>query len=193
MKGYNHLRKKALSILKDQLSESLTYHGIHHTLNVLNVCNQYIRRNKIPSHPAKLLRLGALLHDIGFTVSNINHEEHSVKISRELMRECNFNSLDTETVVNLIYATRIPQHPKNELEKILCDADLDYLGRSDFYSISDQLFQELKYFSVLKDKKEWNKAQIKFLESHSYHTPYAQKYRQQEKEKRIKEIRSKLN
>lgn len=79
------------------------------------------------------MRLGALLHDIGFTVSNINHEEHSVKISRELMRECNFNSLDTETVVNLIYATRIPQHPKNELEKILCDADLDYLGRSDFY------------------------------------------------------------
>lgn len=108
------------------------------------------------------MRLGALLHDIGFTVSNINHEEHSVKISRELMRECNFNSLDTETVVNLIYATRIPQHPKNELEKILCDADLDYLGRSDFYSISDQLFQELKYFSVLKDKKEWNKARLNF-------------------------------
>ena len=38
----------------------------------------------------------------------------------------------------LILATKVPQKPKNKLEKIICDADLDYLGREDFDNISDK-------------------------------------------------------
>jgi len=86
-------------------------------------------------------------------------------------------------------ATRIPQTPNNYLEKIICDADLDYLGRNDFYKISNQLFKELKYNSIVSNKLEWNKIQIKFLEAHQFHTNFAKKNRQPQKEKRIDEIK----
>ena len=33
-------------------------------------------------------------------------------------------------------ATKIPQTPLTKLEEIICDADLDYLGREDFFEIS---------------------------------------------------------
>ncbi|NNC70142.1 MAG: HD domain-containing protein [Flavobacteriaceae bacterium] len=189
MKGYRKLRNKALEILQTELSEDLSYHGFQHTLDVLKVCNQYVKREKIDAHNAKLLRLGALLHDIGFTISNIDHEERGVEIADKLMTELDFSEKDINKVKGLILATRIPQTPKNHLEKIICDADLDYLGRSDFYKISNFLFKELKVFDIINTKYEWDKAQIRFLEAHKYHTDFALKYRQPNKEERIAELK----
>lgn len=189
MKGYNKLRRKALEILNSQLPEELYYHGIHHTMNVLKICNNYIKRDKINSYDAKILRLAALLHDIGFSVSNVNHEETGRDIATELMNNFGFSQKEIFTIQGLILATKIPQSPKTELEKIICDCDLDYLGRSDFYRISDHLFKELKYSDVVNSKLEWNKIQIKFMEEHKFHTNFAIKHRQPLKEKRIDELK----
>ncbi len=189
MKGYNKIRKKAKEILNSNLSHKLHYHTVHHTLDVLNMINQSIRREKINQYDAKLLRIGTLFHDSGFSVSNINHEEHSVEIAKKYMVEYGFSKENIEVVKGLIMATRTPQAPKNYLEKIICDADLDYLGRNEFYTKSNLLFKELKAFSIINNIHEWNKAQIKFLEEHHYHTEFAQKNRQPQKEKRIKELK----
>lgn len=189
MKGYNKIRKKAKEVLTSNLPQNLYYHTVDHAFDVLNVCNEYIRREKIDKYKAKLLRIGALLHDIGYTISNINHEDRSVEIAKKYMIEYGFSKEDIEVVKGLILATRMPQTPKNYLEKNICDADLDYLGRNEFYTKSNLLFKELKYFSNIKNIDEWNKYQIKFLETHKYHTKFAQKNRQPQKEKRIKELK----
>ena len=189
MKGYNKLRRKAVEILNSQLPKELSYHSIEHTLNVLKTCNNYIKREKIENHKAKLLRIAALMHDIGFTISNKDHEETSKDIAEDLMKSYGFPKKDIDIVKGLILATRIPQFPKNELEKIICDCDLDYLGRSDFYIISDQLFRELAFSPITKTKLDWNKFQIKFMEAHKYHTQFALKNRQPYKETRIAELK----
>ena len=189
MKSYNKIRKKTLEILNSQLPEELYYHDINHTLDVLKNCNMYIKREKIGSHDAKLLRIAALLHDIGFIESNKDHEITGGRIAEKLMKAHDFPKKDIDKVVGMILATRIPQTPKNQLEKIICDCDLDYLGRSDFYTISDLLFRELKLMSVINSKREWNKFQIKFLEAHNYHTQFALKNRQPHKEARIAELK----
>lgn len=177
-----------MAILESELPDQLYYHALRHTYDVLKVCNQYIRRDKIKAHDAKLLRLGALFHDIGFTQTYDNHEAKGQEIAEELMSELGFHNKDIATVKGLIWATKIPQSPKNYLEKIICDADLDYLGRPDFYEISDRLFTELKNRKILNDIKEWNKIQIGFLEKHTYHTNFARKQRQPAKSKRIAEL-----
>ena len=188
MKGYIKLRRKVNKILETNLPNKLYYHALHHTHDVLKVCNDYIRREKIKPRDAKLLRIGALLHDIGFTETYQNHEVKGQEIAQELMGHLDFSQKDIDVVKGLIWATKIPQSPKTKLEKIICDADLDYLGRRDFYKISDQLFKELKLRGLLGNKKEWNNIQIKFLEGHSYHTKFALKHRQPVKEKRIAEL-----
>ena len=193
MKGYFTLRKRAVEILETQLSDKLFYHGIDHTMDVLNVVNKYIERSGLSEREAKLLRLGTLYHDIGFTVSSEEHEKHSAAIARKHMEELEYPEEDIKVVEGLIAATRIPQEPKNELEKIICDADLDYLGRNDFWPISDSLFEELKASGKIKDKHQWNKIQIAFLEKHSYHTQFAREKRQPKKEKRIQELKALVN
>jgi len=192
MKGYIKIRKRSLEILNSKLSKDLYYHSVNHTMNILKVANQYLRREKIYGDNAKLIRIGVLMHDIGFTVSNENHEQVGAEIAEKMMIEHGFSKRDIKVVNELILSTRIPQCPHNHFEKIICDADLDYLGRSDYYQISELLFKELKAYSLIDNKKEWNKAQIKFLEAHKYHTDFAQKNRQPNKEKRIKELKKLL-
>lgn len=189
MKGYYKLRKTILEILHSQLSKDLHYHGVHHTLDALDTCSVYLRHIKINNHEAKLLRLGILFHDIGFTVSNRDHELRGAEIARKILTEFDFKEVDIEIIENLILCTKVPQNPKSLLEKLICDIDLDYLGRSDFYQISDSLFRELQVLTGLTNKNEWNKIQVKFLEAHQYHTDYAIQKRQPEKEKRILEIK----
>ena len=189
MKGYYKLRKLIIERLQNELSQDLHYHGVHHTLDALKTCDLYLRHIQINPYDARLLRLGILFHDIGFTVSNEEHEYKGSIIARDILSQFDFKTKDIDIIVGLILSTKIPQSPKTLLENMICDIDLDYLGRSDFYKISESLYEELKVTIGLKNKNEWNKIQVKFLEAHKYHTDFAIKKRQPEKEKRIKEIK----
>lgn len=189
MHGYNKLRKRARYLLNNELPDDLYYHSIRHTINALKNCEAYIKYFNIDSYSSKLLRIAILLHDIGFTVSYINHEIEGAKIANELMTEFGFTKSEIKVVTRLILATQLPQKPQNLLEKIICDVDLDYLGRKDFYKTSDLLYQELLEKSDFFDRNEWNRIQIEFLESHTYHTEFAKERRQVNKEQRIEELK----
>jgi len=189
MRGYIKLRKKALDDLHSKLSEKLYYHSVHHTLDALRICELYLKQENIDKYQAKLLRIGILFHDIGFIETTRDHEEKSAEIANRMMSELNFSKPDIQIVTSLIKSTRIPQTPQTRLEKIICDVDLDYLGRDDFYPISNLLYKELKAQSIISNKNEWNKIQINFLEKHRYHTEFGIKKRQPEKEKRIAELK----
>ena len=117
-------------------------------------------------------------------------EIRGAEIAKELLAKYDFKTEDINIIVGLILSTKVPQTPNTLLEKMICDIDLDYLGRSDFYKISNYLFEELQYTIGLKDKNEWNKIQVKFLKAHSFHTDFAIKKRQPEKEKRIEELKA---
>lgn len=190
MKGYIKIRKKILSILDTKLSPKLHYHGIHHTLNALKVSKHYIKHGGLTNEEAKLLRLAILLHDIGFTVSSINHEKESILIAEKMMLDFQFNKSHIDLVKGMILSTKIPQTPNTKLEKIICDIDLDYLGSKNYYLISNQLLEEISENSNSINSIEWNKMQLIFLSDHKYHTNFAIKNRQPNKEKRITELLS---
>jgi len=191
MVDYNKLKARVLGYLEDQLPEELFYHGTHHTLDVLKVCNDYIERNEIVAKEALLLRTGVLFHDFGFTRSFEDHEKNGAFLAQRILPDFGFDQSDIEVVKGLILATRIPQNPSNDLERIICDADLDYLGREDYYPISETLYKELKSLGKIETEKEWNQLQIRFLEAHKYHTDFAVENRQPEKEIRIAELKEK--
>ena len=193
MTNYLKLRKKALHMLHTELSDDLCYHGMEHTLDVLKVCDGYIRRGNLYGEKAMLLRTGALCHDLGFTIAYQNHEENGISLALQLMKEYYFTPAQRKVVVGLIRATEVPQTPKTNLERILCDADLDYLGRDDYDRISNLLLKELKHFGVDLTQEEWMQKQISFLEDHNFHTPYAQKYREPAKQRHLQEIREQLS
>lgn len=84
----------------------------------------------------------------------------------------------------------MPPNPQTLLEKIMCDADLDYLGRADFIPVSNTLFEELKAQNKITELNEWNKMQVKFISGHQYFTDTANKLREVNKQKQIDRIKS---
>lgn len=91
----------------------------------------------------------------------------------------------------MILATQISQKTKNILEKIICDADLDYLGTNNFYKTGNTLFKEFIAYKVIANEKEWDALQIRFLTNHHYHTEFALKNREPLKQIFLQELKSK--
>jgi hypothetical protein len=86
----------------------------------------------------------------------------------------------------------MPPNPRNKLEEIICDADLEYLGRSDMIPVSTLLYKELKKINKIKSWNEWNRLQIKFITNHQYYTGTAMSLREVNKQKQIERIKNLL-
>ena len=170
--------KKLYNILETELSPDLTYHGIHHTYDVHEVCQFYIKHYELKKNDAQLLEIAAVGHDTGFTRSYQNHEDTSIEITSDIMKSEGYGKKDISKVNEMIAATKVPQAPKSFLSSLLCDADLDYLGRNDFEKIGATLKEEWKNYKIFADlDTNFNTLQIGFLKGHSYHTTFAQEHR----------------
>jgi predicted metal-dependent HD superfamily phosphohydrolase len=135
-----------------------------------------------------ILETAAWLHDVGFVRSYFEHEVQSCIIAKEILPEAGATQQEIEKVCELIMATKIPQSPKCHLSQIICDADLDYLGRDDFYIWSAKLKQEWLNYAIIKDEDDFFARQLKFLNAHQYHTSDAQKRREPMKQERLQEL-----
>jgi uncharacterized protein len=175
----------------DALPPTLTYHGKHHTLDVFQAAAHICQVEKISIPQTKLLQTAVLLHDSGFLRSYQNHEEFSCQIAREWLPQFNYTGGGIEQICCMIEATKIPQTPKTFLEMIICDADLDYLGRDDFESIAQTLFEEMNLNGQLISEEDWQLLQVKFLQSHTYFTTTNQVRRNAQKELHLSQLLSK--
>ena len=123
----NYLSAKSFIISElDKLSHLLTYHGKHHTLDVLTVAERLCVAENMPDHETALILTAALFHDSGFLNHYQNHEMHSCTIARKVLPQFDYTEGAIEQICAMIMATKIPQTPLDHSAEILCDADLDY-------------------------------------------------------------------
>ncbi|SFC91235.1 uncharacterized protein SAMN05421780_11221 [Flexibacter flexilis DSM 6793] len=186
-------KEYALKRLQNELPSNLYYHGLHHTKDVCNVAEHLAQLEKVKEEDLALLRTAAWFHDMGFITQYAKNEPVAADFAREVLPSFGYSPEQVEVVANCILATAVPQQPKTLLEEILCDADLDYLGRDDFYMIAQSLRREwLDNGLFTKSLKSWYEVQYKFLSAHQYHTPSAIKLRQPTKLLHLAELKELL-
>jgi len=172
-----------------QLSPHLTYHCLNHTVDVEEQCIRIAKAEGIKDpHQLFLLKVAALYHDTGFLVKYREHEAAGCKLFNEDADGFGFSQEDQETIRELIMVTKLPQNPKNLMEKVICDADLDYLGRNDFFPIAETLRKEFLHFGIVADDAAWETLQYGFLLSHYYHTESSRKLREPVKQEHISKL-----
>ena len=177
--------------LKNELPKYLYYHSTAHIKDVYNAVKQIASAEGIKGENLKLLLIAAMYHDSGFMIQAKNHEKLSCTIVKETLPNFGFSPEQIKKICGMIMATKIPQDPQNHLEEILCDADLDYLGREDFFIIGNHLFEELKTYKIVNTKRDWNLLQIGFLEQHNYFTKTAIALRKPQKDKYLTLLKEK--
>jgi len=186
MQRYSRLKEVILKKLKDELSSSFYYHSYHHTVDMHESAERIADYEKIDATERELLLVAALFHDAGFIIDQENHEQHSCKIAREMLPDFDYNLSEIDHICDLIMATCMPANPRNHLQKIICDADLDYLGRSDFKEIGDLLYNELFESGAVNGVDEWNQMQIRFLTNHRYFTSFGKTNREEKKQENLR-------
>lgn len=187
-------KKYILNLLKEKLPKYLTYHCLEHTIDVYTEAKRIAESEKIYSeYDLNLILTAALFHDSGFIESELTHEQQSCIICKETLPRFGYNETEINKICEIIMATKIPQTPLCKLAKVLCDADLDYLGRTDFDEISDSLFEEFKFRKIISDSKSWDLVQFNFFNSHHYFTKTNKELRNHQKSVNLQKIVEKLN
>jgi uncharacterized protein len=197
--AFEQARQFALERLEHELSPRFRYHSLVHTRDdVVLATERLALRSKISENDLSLVLTAAYFHDLGFTrLADVDprgnqHEAISAQFAREVLPSFGYHEKEVEAICSMIMATRLPQSPVNLLEEILADADLDSLGREDFWERSQALRDEYAAFGSNTTDLEWFQGQFNFLNSHRYFTVQARLLRNAQKQKNVEGIVQRL-
>ena len=169
--------KFVLGLFKDELPNTFLYHNFNHTLRVVKSTKEIIQNSEIHVKQKEALIVAAWLHDTGYTKQWKDHEEVSAQIASQFLKDHKVDEKTAEMVKGLILATKMKVVPKNDLERIIKDADASHFAKDYFNETSEFLRQELR-LNDIKDfsPPQWRKENIKmFTEKHKFYTDYAAK------------------
>jgi adenylate cyclase len=185
---FTDIQEIILDKLEKELPKYLYYHNVKHTVDVVTEVELIGWAEGCTDEEILLLKTAGLLHDAGHTIAYDNHEDLGCGLTREFLPKYGYTQGQIDKICEIIMATKLPPRPKNLLEAIICDSDLDYLGRSDMIPVSNTLFKELKEQNKITSFNQWNKLQVKFISGHQYFTKTARNLREVNKQKQIERI-----
>jgi len=181
-----------LDLLESNLPSNLYYHNVKHTVDVVTEVELIGWAEGLDPDQILLLKIAALFHDAGHIVDYKYHEHQGTLLAHQILPRYNMSQERIETICRLIMATQIPPNPQDKMEEIICDSDLDYLGRTDFIPVSNTLYRELKERQMIDSWDEWNKMQLKFIKKHQYFTETARNLREVNKQQQIERLQNLL-
>jgi adenylate cyclase len=186
---FTDIQEIILDKLEKELPQYLYYHNVKHTVDVVTEVELIGWAEGCTDEEILLLKTAGLFHDAGHTIRYDGHEKLSCDLAREFLPKYGYSDDQIERICKIIMATQMPPKPTDLLEKIICDSDLDYLGRSDMIPVSNTLYKELKEQDKIGTFNDWNKLQIKFISGHQYFTGTARSLREVNKQKQIERIK----
>lgn len=177
--------------LTEDLSPALVYHNAYHTFeDVLPAATYLAESMNLGTDCVMLIRTAAVFHDTGFLEQVQDHESRSIALANAILPGYGYSTEQVALVLSIIGATRLPQRPQGTAQEIICDADLDVLGRDNFLAINRRLLEETRLLtSSPPTELEWYQGQLRFLETHRYFTSEARERRDEGKRRNIESLR----
>lgn len=192
MESTNNIASEAADYARDFLIKNMpkkfVYHDIEHTENVVNSCRELGAKYFLSEKEKQLLETAAWFHDVGYVEGPENHEARGAEKVASFL-DGKLDSADIDIVKGCILATKMPQSPGTILEKIICDSDLNHLGKDSYWERCVKVRQELMIAkNTIMQEDAWLDFEIQFLEAHNYHTDIAQASWGEQKKQHIKQL-----
>lgn len=173
--------------------EGLPYHNLDHTMHVVSRAGEIARHYNLDDRDFFIVVAAAWFHDIGYYTGEPNgHEERGAAMAGDFLQARNVDAAVVQQVKACILATHMPQHPKNLLEEIVCDADLYHFGTDLFPELNKKMRKEVEMRTGQKiGKQQWRSSAVQLLEAHHYHTEYARNLLSSSKAAHLQRIKEK--
>ena len=188
------MQKNTLDKAKKYINTLLTplenhyYHKYEHALDVMERAMYLWEKEWLEKDEIEMLALAWLFHDSWFVIQYDDNEMLWAKIAKNYLRSILYPEDKIELIEELIIATDPAyKSPKNILEKIIKDADLDNLWREDFFEKANNLRKEIEIIKNIKIKdSKWRHWLVDVLYDNNIYTETQKKERQSKKDENKK-------
>lgn len=171
------LQDEALSYLAGHLDKRYSYHNAQHTLEVCNGVKLFADQCDLPRSDYSALRIASIFHDFGYLERDYDNEKLAFPYMEDFGRRFNIPQQLLILADKLIMETAFPYFPVTPAGKLLCDADIEYIGRECFLTKAELFRQELAAGGVVYTDEQWWKLEMEFLQKNHFFTDVCRKLR----------------
>ena len=180
-------------LFREELPDGVKYHDANHTLHptrgVVAVANRIAVSEEVSESDRELILAAAYFHDTGYIREFGHNEPIAARMAGRILKLIGYLPDEIEAIKEMILATDLRRGPRNHLEKILCDADLDNLGRDDFFELDNKLRDGRRVRGIdVSDDEKWYRGTLEVLEKYPYHTKTQKQLREQGRRKNMQEL-----
>lgn len=186
--------ESVFTLFKDKLSPSYTYHNFNHTLRVVSAIEKLMDKEKVTQQEKTALLLAGWFHDTGYVNGGANHEQRSVALLKDFLKDETVDADILALAESLILATRMNQEPQTVAEYIIRDADSAHFAAENYMSLCELLREEWKQTMPKQfTDLEWALENRNMLtQCHRYYTDYAKRKWQPQKDANVALIQERI-
>lgn len=168
----------------------LVFHDVQHTKNVVSKTKEIAGHYQLSEKDMLIIFIAAWFHDTGYLfVAAEKHEEKSVEIMKEFVKELDLSENVINEIAACIMATRHPKAPEGLLQQIICDADTYQFGTKEFKNTNRLVFEELQKTQPGLTKALFDKGTIEMMKAHRFYTSYSKDLLNGTKKKNLKKLK----
>jgi hypothetical protein len=182
------LEEKVFGDILRSLPESLHFHNLEYARKVYNQSFLLCRSEEIEEEDRLLVRTAALMLYTGLTQDYHNFQNRSAVICREILPGYKYSDRQIDQICNLVLATKTPSNPETQLEKIMVDAKMEYIGRPDYPDRLNLLFQELKETGSKINGQQFKNQQLELLYEFQFYTVAGKRLREVSGQKQMNNL-----
>ena len=181
----NALQSAALDYLSANLPPDCTYHNAQHTLEVCNAVMEFTQHGDWPPEEYAALRIAAIFHDFGYLTAPEANEALALPYIKKFAADGAIDDRVVERAHELILETVYPYCPITPAGELLCDADIEYIGRDCFMERAGMFRRELQLQGLEYDDVTWWNMEMDFLLRNKFFTPVCRQLREAGRQKNI--------
>ena len=172
------LEERVFENILSNLPENLHFHREEYARKIYDQSFLLCRAEEVEQEDRLLIRTAALMLFTGLTQAYANYENRSSVIAREILPEFAYSESQIDKICNLIMATKAPFQPNNQLEKILIDTKMEYIGRPEYPEQIKLLHQEMVESGININGQQFKKQQLELLYTFDFFTIAARRLRE---------------
>ncbi|NJM17024.1 MAG: adenylate/guanylate cyclase domain-containing protein [Bacteroidales bacterium] len=157
------MEEDIVAYMEHEFPENLFYHNYKHTYELHNRVELFIQALGILRYDKLIIRTAALVYDLYYIEYKLSDKVNLKYKYKELLYEYGYNDFQIDEVTQICKCLANPLMPKTLNEKILVDAEYNYLGRIDFLEIISNRFHEDVQYVGVSSKKQWIEKERDFM------------------------------
>jgi len=182
---FRHFTKK--------LTDAYYYHNFTHTAEVVDAVVRIGEASGLKDRDLEIVVLAAWFHDTGITEVYHHHEEQSAEFAARFLKKHGFDRDGIDAVRRCILVTDINAEPTTLQEKVIRDADLEHIGKKEFWAKAELLREE--WAAVIGETysdEAWLRHQLEFVASRQFYTEIAHSWHQEVLDENLERLRELL-